>query len=88
MTTRPRFSTGRVLHLPPGIGAGLAGRSSAFEHPGRSIAANTHDSKWHDSERFLQRGKFGRNPSYFGLGFAIEEKCRERQGMTLRRPSA
>src|SRR5215470_8681164 len=29
---------------------GLAGRSSALEHPGRSIAARAHDSKWHSSE--------------------------------------
>jgi hypothetical protein len=41
-----------------------------------------HVSSWHDAEGFLQRGKSGRNPGYFGPRFGIEEVGRERQDLT------
>jgi len=50
MTTGSRFSGGRTSYRSLQASKrlrGLARRSSALEHPGRSIAARAHDNKWH-----------------------------------------
>src|SRR6516165_7360598 len=52
MTIGPRFPADRTRYLSFHVSKRLrvlARRLSALEHPGRSVAARAHDSKWHTS---------------------------------------
>ena len=50
-----------ILSRIEAIGGILARRSSALEHPGRSVAARARDSKWHTSEDLAGAAKLVRN---------------------------
>src|SRR5262245_20193859 len=45
--TKPGFASDRTSSILINAIEVVASRSSAFEHPGRPIAAHAHGSKWH-----------------------------------------